>query len=102
MDGSVATGAKHGEVFRLGLADAAGQGDAVVGLDQVEPCVFLLGHRAAGLADDIPGLRALTGQFLGQLGGLGVSLRPEVGLQDLATFSVLQVLRSVFAALTAA
>lgn len=102
MDGSVATGAKHGEVFWLGLADAAGQGDAVVGLDQVEPCVFLLGHRAASLADDVPSLGLLAGQLLGQLGGLGISLGAKVSLQDLAAFSVLKVLRSVFAALAAA
>ena len=33
MHGSVAAGAQHGEVLRLGFTDAAGQGDAVVRFD---------------------------------------------------------------------
>ena len=65
MHGTMAAGAEHGEVLGLRFADAAGQGDAVVGFDQVKAGVFLLWDGAAGLADNISGLGALTGQFLG-------------------------------------
>ncbi len=102
MHGAMTAGAEHGEVLRLGFADSASQGYAVMGLDQVETGVFLPWDGPASLADDVSCLGALAGELLSELGRLGVAFHSEVGLEDLAPFTVLQVLRSVLVALASA
>lgn len=102
MYGPVAAGAKHGKVFGLGLAGAAGQRDPVMSLEQVHALIALHRYALAGLAADVVRLGSFTGQFLGQPGDLGVAFRPKVGLQDLATLTVLKILLSVFVVMGAA
>lgn len=56
MHSAVAAGAEHGEVLRLGYADAAGEGDAVVGFDQVQTVIVFFWHACAGFTADLAGL----------------------------------------------
>ena len=65
MHRPVAAGAEHGEVLRLGGADAAREGGTVVRFDQVQAPVVVFWHACAGFAADLTGLGALAGDFLG-------------------------------------
>ena len=61
MHRPVTAGAEHGEVLRLGGADAAREGDAVVGFDEVQAAVVVFWHACAGFAAELTGLGALAG-----------------------------------------
>ena len=61
MDGAMAAWAEHGEVIWFRLTCALGEGDAVVGFDQVQTAVVVFWHACAGFAAELTGLGALPG-----------------------------------------
>ncbi len=89
MYGSVATRAKHSEVFGLGFADSARQRDSVMCFDQVEAAVVVFRDTSAGLTADLTCLGPLAGKILGQSGRIPVTFSSKVRPEDFAPFGIL-------------